>query len=69
MRVCGILDKKSHIFHNRKSEVFPNRIFRPHGYWAEKGGCRKTYPDEKGIETADSNAAADYVKTSYMDVK
>ncbi len=36
---------------SQKGEVFPNRLFRPHGYWAERGCCWNGLPDEKGIET------------------
>ncbi len=51
MRVCGIYGQNGMLKKSRKGEVFPNRLFRPHEYWAERGCCRKTFPDEKGIET------------------
>ncbi len=53
MRVCGIYGQNSMLLKSRKGEVFPNRLFRPHGYWAERGCCWNGLPDEKGIETRD----------------
>ena len=51
MRVCGIYGQNGMLKKSRKREVFPNPLFRPHGYWAERGCCWNGLPDEKGIET------------------
>ena len=51
MRVFGFYSQKGMLKKSRKGEVFGNRLFRPHGYWAERGCCWNGLPDEKGIET------------------
>ncbi len=56
-RVCRIYGQNDMLKKSRKREVFGNRLFRPHGYWAGMGCCWNGLPDEKGIETVITDSA------------